>query len=995
MQADFSRWTFDGKAGFRSVLLQQGRVVLDADWNEQTQIAAYHDEVRTGDVVGPSGAPAGDAAFGLVDGTGAAPASTPWGNLRLTPGRFYVDGVLTTVDDPGAPLASQPYLPAGPALPGLTEPGDDGRYAVVLEVFSHHVTADETPRLRESALGGPDTTTREQTVWQVRLAPVDDDQACAGAHPWLDHTPPTMTASLADVPPGSDPCRITSAEGYRRLENQLYRVQIHDVSGARPTYLWSRENASVVAGLVAIGSTTASGMDHELTLDRIGRDEELSIGEGDLIEVTSVDRQLHGLPGFLATAGPPEELHLPVAWLDAEPTTVADLGRVPLVRRWEGGPANASATRTDLEDGIQVRFGDGDFRVGDHWLIPARTVRLVYGATALAGTIEWPVAGGAPQPQPPLGPIRHRTTLALVDRTTAGGAGRWTLVSDCRRLFPPLTQLIAIDLLGGDGQESLPGVALPHPIRVAVRNGGLPVEGATVQFATTGDHLSTGTPTAADPATLPLDTDENGEVEVRWLLGGSAPSTRVMTARLLDDAGTAIGAEVQVTGHVSLATETAYDPASCEEMAEAGVDTVQEALDHLCQRRNTWPGLHVLDVIAFVGNRSIGNDTRVPAGQLVEGFGVILDDAAREEWVNGKPVLELAVELPWPNDAAQREIWGDQLVGTQQVVLRGEVTLREPPRSNEPRMVTWQPDGGVNAFLRRLPEVAATLEVDRVLARITLRGNVIGAARDERFVNGLAFGELRRDGTTALQLPTVDDVHGADFTMWFWIPAELASPPRIAVNPTSIVFGPSPQTVSVTITNTGGSTLRVETEIRGGLDPAGAQNFSVAPATAEVAPGGTGSLAVSSARGIFAGIRGDLVVKSNDPSNPSVVVSLLSVAIGLVPTRTGVLRLKAPREEIVDPQAGARRLESELVKREGDDALRVAVAPGFEASFEVLRERLAADGIDVVVVEGDPAEAVARAAAGELVLDAVVGDAQVAASFERGVLPVIGLPEEG
>src|SRR5687768_12732987 len=98
-------------------------------------------------------------------------------------------------------------------------------------------------------LGGPDTTTREQTVWQVRLVAVDDDQACAGAHPWLASTPPTMTASLADVPPGSDPCRITSAEGYRRLENQLYRVHIHDVSGARPTYLWSRENASVVAGL--------------------------------------------------------------------------------------------------------------------------------------------------------------------------------------------------------------------------------------------------------------------------------------------------------------------------------------------------------------------------------------------------------------------------------------------------------------------------------------------------------------------------------------------------------------------------------------------------------------------------------------------------------------------------------------------------------------------------------------------------------------------------
>ena len=392
MQADFSRWTFDGHAGFRSVLLQQGRVLLDADWNEQTQITAHHDEVRTQDVVGRSGAPVGDAAFGIVDGTGAAPAGTAWADLRLTPGRFYVDGVLVTVAAPGATLADQPYLPAGPELPGLPEEDADGRYALVLEAFSHHVTADEAPRLRESALGGPDTTTRERTVWQVRIAAVDDGQVCAGPHPWLDYSAPTMTAALEDVPPGSDPCRITSAAGYRRLENQLYRVQIHTTGSGGATYLWSRENASVVAALLEIGTTVVTGMDAELRLDREGRDEELSIQEGDIVEVTSVDRQLHGLPGFLAVAGAPDGLRLPVNWSGAAPPGLTELGDVPLVRRWEGGPTATSATAVTLEDGIQVSFGTGDFRVGDHWLIPARTVRLVYGASALAGHDR--VAGG-------------------------------------------------------------------------------------------------------------------------------------------------------------------------------------------------------------------------------------------------------------------------------------------------------------------------------------------------------------------------------------------------------------------------------------------------------------------------------------------------------------------------------------------------------------------------------------------------------------------------
>ena len=36
MKGDFSRDTFDENKNYSSVLMQQGRVMLDADWNEQT-----------------------------------------------------------------------------------------------------------------------------------------------------------------------------------------------------------------------------------------------------------------------------------------------------------------------------------------------------------------------------------------------------------------------------------------------------------------------------------------------------------------------------------------------------------------------------------------------------------------------------------------------------------------------------------------------------------------------------------------------------------------------------------------------------------------------------------------------------------------------------------------------------------------------------------------------------------------------------------------------
>ena len=211
MHGDFSRWTFDRGAGYRAVLLQQGRVLLDADFNEQAAITAHHDETRMHDVAGRAGGPADGAGFALVDAAGAAPDGSAWEDLHVTPGRFYVEGVLAEAaptEGPGHPLAAQPHLRGNGEQPGLAEPEADGRYAAVLDVFTHHVTADEAPRLLESALGGPDTATREQTVWQVTLRAVDADETCAAARDAAaaPRTPPTLTASLADVAEVSYPC---------------------------------------------------------------------------------------------------------------------------------------------------------------------------------------------------------------------------------------------------------------------------------------------------------------------------------------------------------------------------------------------------------------------------------------------------------------------------------------------------------------------------------------------------------------------------------------------------------------------------------------------------------------------------------------------------------------------------------------------------------------------------------------------------------------------
>ena len=88
------------------------------------------------------------------------------------------------------------------------------------------------PDLIEKAVG-VDTTTRLQTVWQVKCCPNTGDATCA--------TPTTTSpAGRRDAAVGApadhrdrrrarrpDPCLVPPGGGYKGLENQLYRVEIH------------------------------------------------------------------------------------------------------------------------------------------------------------------------------------------------------------------------------------------------------------------------------------------------------------------------------------------------------------------------------------------------------------------------------------------------------------------------------------------------------------------------------------------------------------------------------------------------------------------------------------------------------------------------------------------------------------------------------------------------------------------------------------------------
>src|SRR2546430_2504911 len=97
MKADLTRSTFRQERHYSGVRMQQGRVQLDADWNEQVDIDTHLDETTRIDVIGRCGMPEDDAGFEV---TPAADGS----DLLLSSGRAYVDGILCEND--GSPISA-------------------------------------------------------------------------------------------------------------------------------------------------------------------------------------------------------------------------------------------------------------------------------------------------------------------------------------------------------------------------------------------------------------------------------------------------------------------------------------------------------------------------------------------------------------------------------------------------------------------------------------------------------------------------------------------------------------------------------------------------------------------------------------------------------------------------------------------------------------------------------------------------------------------------
>ncbi len=436
MKGDFSRWTFDRTKRYDRVLSLQGRVFLDADFNEGMELQLQRLRKLTADLLGPHAGP-GASGFSI---SATTPASK---DFFITSGSYYVNGILC--ENPALPPPAQGQPDPGPKYtrqPFLPKPDDltTGTFIAYLDVWERFLTCiedeDRTPAelqqsIREVALGGPDTAARSQVVWQVRLLPID-----IGAAP-PNNDGPNFAAFIKDLqdlgtirtveagahqfgrvkmrarkPKADDlPCATSPESKYRGPENQLYRVEIHTsgafgaAGGGSPTFKWSRDNGSVIFPIRSLEGPT-------VVLETLGRDERLGLKPGDWVEVVDDAYVLQNSadPLLKVKSVDAETLIVELSAAPASPVGTVP-GLHPILRRWDGtaavsvNPDPESDGYRPLEDGVEVQFSPGDYRTSDYWIAPARTA---------TGDVEWPGPVDDPHEVPPHGIVHAYAPLAAI-----------------------------------------------------------------------------------------------------------------------------------------------------------------------------------------------------------------------------------------------------------------------------------------------------------------------------------------------------------------------------------------------------------------------------------------------------------------------------------------------------------------------------------------------------------------------------------------------------
>ena len=456
MGSDRARNSYNSRQLYRSVVMQQGRVQLEADWNEAAFISSEEARNEALDFVGPAGTP--DNGYAIV-----FPSTLPPFDFEATPGVMYMGGVRIVTPARIQYGNQSDWLdsaidPEWVPVP-TANPGNEYIYLVVRE---QEVSAVEDSDLKDVALGGPDTAQRTRLIQHVeRLATQASDcpSALAAARKrWeqegLFFNANTMRFSsrarlkVSFVSSGSStPCDPIAQGGYLGADNQMIRVQISSFSPGNNTgtLLWGFDDASFLYRVNVVDPQT-------LTLQSAPVDAEHQPQGGQAVEVLMDAAELSNGEYVAAPVGEPFTL-APSPYNPDTRTLILPSGLTAVYG--DGNPADAHPAQVYLRvwqqqltftPGTAVTLGQTGvaitletpstvpFHLGDYWMFAVRpsTPQEVYPERYLQAF------------QPAEGPREWLCPLAVIGWTTNGGQ----VLADCRNKFDNLVELTGQNLGG-------------------------------------------------------------------------------------------------------------------------------------------------------------------------------------------------------------------------------------------------------------------------------------------------------------------------------------------------------------------------------------------------------------------------------------------------------------------------------------------------------------------------------------------------------------------
>jgi hypothetical protein len=475
-KGDFTRDTFDLTRHFSRVLMQQGRVQLDADWNEQTDILLNYLRNLAADIIGKHGGP--DDSFKITE-----LHLDQKEKFSIHPGNYYVDGILIENSGRGEnnpyTYQNQPFYNWYEQEPPLKMA--DCPALVYVDVWERHVTYLEDSSIREVALGtnSPDTATRAEVVWQVKVieqnllvnnedlkTQVDaligiakeagseqlSDELQAKFDNWLDKITKTLAdmqssnkqpylraRTWAGATDNTDACITPPDARFRGNENRLYRVEIHQ-GGKKEnaTFKWSRENGSVVFPIMPSSGT-------DVYLENLGRDDSSTLHVGDWVEIVDDDYVLKTNGAFVEDVTIYPLLQVSVVdqingkvTVSNSPGLKIDPSKHSLLRRWDQKEMKKSEKDMELKfiDGaICIKeVTQGQLKLQDqqeYWLPLDEGIYIQFQpdgvyhsgdywlipARVITGDVEWPKDDdGKYSSLEPKGVSHHYAPLAIIDQ---------------------------------------------------------------------------------------------------------------------------------------------------------------------------------------------------------------------------------------------------------------------------------------------------------------------------------------------------------------------------------------------------------------------------------------------------------------------------------------------------------------------------------------------------------------------------------------------------